>query len=993
MSHPEIEAEQAYISRAHELLGAARERATRLRSMVEVGRGGTRQALFERDAIEGQVANRLAQLELGPSSLVFGRVDHVGEDSSGDEGSGGEGSAGGEPSSGKGNADGEYNADSSGDEGSADSSGYEPNAHDEPRTNDEYGPVYYIGRIAVADENQEPVVVDWRARIAEPFFRATACEPMGLLRRRHFVIRGSELLDIEDEIFELDAFFSREGESAPDAAAGRHYLRAHGALYAALEERRDGQMRDVVATIQADQDEIVRSPLPGILVVQGGPGTGKTVVALHRAAYLLYTNRFPLTDQGLLVLGPNRLFLRYIERVLPSLGEVGAHQYVLADLFNDLFPDVRITRADAPAAAEVKGSERMSEVLLGTLKFLQRPLTTRLRVFFEGTYLTLTPQRSREIISEARRRFSHHNAAVRFVENAVFTALAESQPSSVAGDEAVAGERSSLYDPDGTGAPVDDYDSDHPNNTHDDNRYGRHTHTRHGHGSGVATGTHGHSHYGRHTGNTHGDKSDFTDEVRVGIGEIGDDQFDMIGAGLPDDDHDDADVDAVDAADGETEAAGLGLHLIDNFSDTGDDGHHSPGNPAQRTGNPNRTGTTNWSGTGSSVPPPRREPAPTHIIRERLESHASVVEALKRMWPPLSPAELLHDLFGSAALMAASAKGVLSDDEQAALHRPRSQSIASHEWSDSDVPLLDEAYNLLGPRPNGHQNRLNGHQNRLNGNQNRPPDTEIRTFGHIVIDEAQDFSPMALRMIARRSLNGSMTVVGDIAQTTSPGAVADWDAILGYLRGRGKNQRHQREPTERRHELTLSYRIPAPSLEPANRVLAVHQPNMPSAVPVRTEGPEPLFIVAEPGPSSPPNQNGPTRADGVATTARTIAQLTDASHTVLVVAPPSLIDELEAAMTTAGLNFGRATAASRNTTGSLHPTVTLATVELVKGLEADAVLVMEPAAIVAEEPHGLGALYVALTRATRQVAVVFALALPEALGDVMAPAAVEPKPE
>ncbi|HCB33693.1 MAG TPA: hypothetical protein DEP69_00480, partial [Acidimicrobiaceae bacterium] len=376
MTHPEIESEQAYITRAHELLEDARVRATRLRSMVEVGRGGTRQALYERDVIEESVANRLAKLELGPSSLVFGRTDHLADDE----------------------------ADADGTAGGA-------------RT-------YYIGRVAVADEHQESVVVDWRARIAEPFFRASAREPLGLLRRRHFVTRGAKLLDVEDEIFALDEFFGEDD---------RPRFRAHGALYAAMAERRGTQMRDVVATIQADQDEIVRSPLPGVLVLQGGPGTGKTVVALHRAAYLLYTHRFPLAGQGVLVLGPNRLFLRYIERVLPSLGEVGAHLFVTADLFNDLFPDVRVRLADSTAAATTKGSEKMSQVLAAAVADRQRPLRGRLRVPFRASYLTLAPHQSREIVAAAQRRFRHHNAARRFVENSVFETLAAAQRLPAAG--------------------------------------------------------------------------------------------------------------------------------------------------------------------------------------------------------------------------------------------------------------------------------------------------------------------------------------------------------------------------------------------------------------------------------------------------------------------------------------------------------------------------------------------------------------------------------
>ena len=149
---------------------------------------------------------------------------------------------------------------------------------------------------------------------------------MGLVRRRHFVSRGRELLDIEDELFDLDQL--------DDGFQG------HGALLAALDQNRDGQLRDIVATIQGEQDEIIRDSLKGTLIVQGGLEPVRQL-SLCTGLYLLYTHRFPLEGQGVLVVGPNRLFLRYIEQVLPSLGEAGVYLTVLADLLADLFDDVR----------------------------------------------------------------------------------------------------------------------------------------------------------------------------------------------------------------------------------------------------------------------------------------------------------------------------------------------------------------------------------------------------------------------------------------------------------------------------------------------------------------------------------------------------------------------------------------------------------------------------------------------------------------------------
>ncbi len=306
--HPELAEEQAYIERAYDCLDRAREQALRLRGLTEVGRGGTHQARYERDVIEETVRNRLAHLEIGDAALVFGRIDR------------------------------------------------------------DTGEAFHIGRLAVADERQEPVVVDWRAPVAEPFYRATGRAPMGLARRRHFALRGRTLVGIEDELFHGEGAISN-GNGNGDGLVGP------GALIAALEQSRTGQLGDIVATIQAEQDEIIRSPLPGVLVVQGGPGTGKTVVALHRAAYLLYTYRFPLEDQGVLVVGPNRVFLRYIHRVLPSLGETGVEQVVLADLV----PSVRVQATETTPVARVKGDVRMATLLANAVRDRQRPLTSRPR--------------------------------------------------------------------------------------------------------------------------------------------------------------------------------------------------------------------------------------------------------------------------------------------------------------------------------------------------------------------------------------------------------------------------------------------------------------------------------------------------------------------------------------------------------------------------------------------------------------------------------------
>ncbi len=719
--HPDLAEEQAYIDYAYECLDWSRQEAWRLRQLTEVGRGGTHQARYEQEVFEENIRNRLTQLELNDAALVFGRIDRV------------------------------ATADEVAFTGGIES--------------------FHIGRLAVSDRQREPVVVDWRAPVAEPFYRATGRNPMGLARRRHFSIRGRDLLAIEDELFgrghlgigtDIDGTGTDgirtdgNGDVATAPAVAGTELRGYSTLLAALEQGRTGQLGDIVATIQAEQDEIIRSPLGGVLVVQGGPGTGKTVVALHRAAYLLYTHRFPLEDQGVLVIGPNRLFLRYIERVLPSLGEAGVEQVVLADLV----PDVRFGGTDPAAVARVKGDARMAAVLAKAVRDRARPLRDDLVVPYGTTFLRLRVSESQRIVTAARRRYRRHNAARRFVEGEVFAALAASARAELSGE----------------------------------------------------------------------------------------------------------------------------------------------------------------------------------AVRERIRHEAAVREALERMWPVLTPAQLLHDLFGSRALLRLAAGKHLSEDEALLLHRARSANLADVRWTDADVALLDEARELLGPRHRG----------------GRPSeDDEIRTYGHIVVDEVQDLSPMQLRMAERRSLSGSMTIVGDIAQATGQQAPRDWGDILTHL--------PHRRPA-RVTELTVGYRIPASVMGLARRVLRVAAPALSPPVAVR-EGDAPPVIMSV-TPAAFPHRMVRAVQDLLAVVGE---------GNVAVVTPASLTGPVGDALVAAGLPVGR------GGTDGLDAKVTVLPIGLVKGLELDGVVVVEPGRIVAEEAQGLRALYVALTRATKRLTIVHAEPLPEAL--------------
>jgi DNA helicase IV len=728
--HPELAAEQAYLDRAYAYLEASRASARTMTSMVEVGQGGTNQARYERDVIWDTMYQRLGQLELGNAALCFGRIDEGPDDPD------------------------------------------HPGLDDEgnPRLG-EPGASYYIGRIALSDDNQDPVIVDWRAPVAEPFYRATGRSPMGLVRRRHFALRGRTLLGLEDELFG-DALASlgldgdeRRGPSGALDASGRPTISGHGALINALETNRSGKLGDIVATIQGEQDEIIRSELPGVLVVQGGPGTGKTVVALHRAAYLLYTHRFPLEGQGLLVIGPNRLFLSYIDQVLPSLGEAGVELAVLADLVDD----VRVEGYDHGLTARVKGDERMVRVIARAVRDRELPLRDDLVVGYGVQFLRLSVNESRRIVDEARRRFRRHNAGRKWVEREVYAALA-----------------------------------------------------------------------------------------RSGRGEI--------------------------------------------------------------------------------------EPSE---VRERLRSTLELREALERMWPVLTPGQLLNDLYGSAGLLAHAGRNLLSDDEWRALYRRRHSDVADVVFTHDDVPLLDEARAVLGPKPKTKRQKAAIAEGLL------PDDTEVRTYGHIVVDEAQDLSPLQLRMISRRSLNGSMTVVGDIAQSTGQWAHASWDEVLSRL--------PDRRPA-RRAELTVGYRLPGPNMALAARVLRVAAPDLTPPVAVRQDGDPPRVL------STSPEALADTLVDAVKIELDAVAP-----GNVAVIVPWSLVQPVSQMLADAGVEHGQATR------HGLDQRVTVVPVSLAKGLELDATVVVEPAAIVSEETQGMRSLYVALTRSTKRLAVVHARPLPDAL--------------
>ena len=279
------------------------------------------QARLERDVLVAERSGLLAALNAVDGSLCFGRIDLAAATA-----------AHGDPTP------------------------YRPSAAPSPPGHDEgggnsRGHTHHIGRIGIRADDAEhtPVLIDWRAPVARPFYLATGHTPMGLRRRRHITTEGRTVTALHDEILDLEDR-RRTGHEDPTGDA---------VLLSALNSARTGRMSDIVQTIQAEQDRIIRAPHRGVLVVEGGPGTGKTAVALHRAAYLLYEHRELLAKRAVLIVGPNPAFLGYIGEVLPSLGETG----VLLATVGELFPGVRASAPDTPGAAAVKGRAGMADVL------------------------------------------------------------------------------------------------------------------------------------------------------------------------------------------------------------------------------------------------------------------------------------------------------------------------------------------------------------------------------------------------------------------------------------------------------------------------------------------------------------------------------------------------------------------------------------------------------------------------------------------------------
>lgn len=337
----EVASEQAFVDRVYQQLERAGQAAQQLaKEGHSRGRLGHEGGLVERDAMVFQAAKRIAQLDAAHEGLVFGRLDMTAE------------------------------------------------VDAEPR---------YVGRIGLRDEDRDSLIIDWRAPAAAVFYQATAAEPQDVIRRRVLRCTGARVVGVEDELLDAEALTEAEANGRELPIVGE------GALMAQLSRARDRTMHSIVATIQAEQDKAIRAPGKGVVSISGGPGTGKTVVALHRAAYLLYNDRRRYESGGVLIVGPSGVFMRYIERVLPSLGETAVALRSLGEVVDGF----RATRHDEPAVADVKGSVQMAELLRRAARQQAPGSPNEYRVFWRDDRIALDKgvlgRVRRSLMSQGRR--------------------------------------------------------------------------------------------------------------------------------------------------------------------------------------------------------------------------------------------------------------------------------------------------------------------------------------------------------------------------------------------------------------------------------------------------------------------------------------------------------------------------------------------------------------------------------------------------------------
>ncbi|MFB4305972.1 HelD family protein [Actinomadura sp. GTD37] len=741
------------------------------------------------------------------------------------------------------------------------------------------GEVRYIGRIGVRTSEHDSLVIDWRAPAAEDFYRATPEDPRGVVRRRVLHSRGHTVVDLEDDLLD------------PDAADGMTIV-GDGAFLASLARAREGAMRDIVATIQREQDEVIRAPADGTVLVRGAPGTGKTAVALHRVAYLLFRHRRRFGSRGVLVVGPNRRFTAYIERVLPSLGEGSATLRSLGDLVDGATAAVH----DPPRLARVKGADEMVQVLRRAVADHAPGAPDELRVVFKGIVVTLGRDRLDRIRNDVHRRSRGSVNAARGRAAEMLLDALWGRFNDVGGPEAAEAEE---------GAE----------------------------------------------------------------------------AGL---------WNAILAADG--------LASLDEEPARG-----------RENGDPKRA-----------------------QFDARVREQRTFTDFLVAWWPIRRPLDVLRSLGDPSRLRRAAGRDLGRADLAALAASWAGDAPLSYQ----DVALLDELDALLGspPRPSRRRrapseddpfvvdgvNILTGEE--VADDSWEPEMQELTTsmerlersrrvddgvveerpeYAHIVVDEAQDLSPMQWRMLGRRGRQASWTIVEDPAQSAwedLDAARRAMDAALGgekpsQSRGRGRGRR-PRKPTPRaRHEyeLTTNYRNSTEIAAVSARVLARALPEARPARAVRASGIEPVVsVVPEPGLARAAREATEELLDQVEGTIGVIVPMsaeepgaaaapagadTDGQTTLFGdTAPDETSTSETSAPETAAPGGGTAwTAADRERLGAgLPDRVQVLDVLEAKGLEFDAAVIVAPETVAAQSPRGLRVLYVAVSRATQRLTVLTA---------------------
>jgi DNA helicase IV len=575
------------------------------------------------------------------------------------------------------------------------------------------GDTYYIGKDAIFNEEKDILVVTWRAPVATPFYEATVADPSGVARKRTYECQHNDIIDIDDVLF---------ADLAASVAALEEPV-VNDSLLRELDRTRTGEMHEIVETIAAAQHALIRSDLDQMLVVQGGPGTGKTVVALHRVSWLLYNNRERLRPEDVLVIGPNRAFVRYIREVLPSLGDQDVAQRAL----QTLAPQVRRGRAEVPEVAYVKGQARMCGMI-------DRGLDARIGLPDDELELRVAGNATRFRAPDVEAQLER----------------LRSQP--------YAAGRQLLRD------------------------------------------------WMREQATRSASAPDFS-------------------------------------------------NLLENLLD--------------------------------------------------------------RVWPQLSAAAMLRELFGSEARLLRAAGDDFSAREVRLLYRKSADRLTDETWSDEDLALLDYADFKINGLPS-------------------------ERFGHIVIDEAQDLSPMQLGSIARRSRTGSMTVLGDLAQSYGVWARDSWDDVIEALRT---------NLDVRIEQLRYGYRVPRQVFELASRLLPTIAPSVEAPVVVRDGPSDPRFVSAAAG-------------DLETATRAVVLERSAMGNSVGVICPDEAFDAVAAAFDDAGVTWRDVR--EHGPGGAIN----LLHASDARGLEFDAAVVVEPDSIMREVASGGRLLYVALTRTTKHLAVV-----------------------